>query len=413
MREALMDPEHRSNECADGLACEALMGPWSRAAAERLLGWLGLPAGLRWLDVGCGTGALSESTLRHARPGQVLGVDRYPGYVAHAVAHAAAHVADERGEREVRTAHRGTVLRIVRGIAILATLATAGAALTGRARAQDVRGTLEVVELESEVFGNRRSLRIWLPPGYDDPANRDLRYPVLYLNDGQNLFDPGTAAGGEEWRVDEAADSLIRSAGVPPFVVVGIDNAGRRARAREYLPWPDAFLEPPEPEPRGDLYDDFLADEVLPLVEGRFRVRRDAAGRALGGSSYGALIALHVAIVRPGLFARLLLESPSFYVDDGHVLRDAAGAPPALDRVYLGVGTNELGLPGCPDHPGNAEAVDGVRRLSALLSERTFGDGGRLLVTIEPCAEHTERGWARRIPSALRFLLGADPGDDS
>ncbi len=293
-------------------------------------------------------------------------------------------------------------------LAALVALAAAGPIPIPGGPVQDVPGTLEIVELESAIFGNRRSLRIWLPPDYHAPTNRDWRYPVLYLNDGQNLFDPATA-GGEEWKVDEAAGSLIRAGQAPPFVVVGIDNAGRRGRAREYLPYPDAFLDPPEPDPQGALYDDFLADEVLPLVERRYRVRRTADGRALGGSSYGALIALHVATVRPDLFSRLLLESPSLYVDDDHVLRDAATAALALDRVYLGVGTNELALPGCPDHPGNAEAVDGVRRLAALLSERAFRDGGRLLVTIEPCAEHSESAWARRLPAALRFLLGPDP----
>lgn len=271
-----------------------------------------------------------------------------------------------------------------------------------------LRGTLEIVPLESEVFGNRRSLRVWLPPGYSPDGDR---YPVLYLNDGQNLFGPATSPsspGAATWRVGEAAGTLIASGAVPPFVVVGIDNAGRRGRAREYLPYPDTFLQPPEPDPQGARYAAFLADEVLPLIEGRYRVRRTAAGRALGGSSYGALIALHVAITRPGLFSRLLLESPSFYVDDDHVLRDAERAPLALDRVYLGVGTNELALPGCPDNPGNAEAVDGVRRLARILEQRGLQGGGRLLVTIEPCAEHREADWARRLPDALRFLFHPD-----
>lgn len=92
-----MTAEQRSDEWADGDAYEAFMGPWSRAAAAEFLGWLGLPAGLRWLDVGCGTGALSESIVRHASPGEVLGIDRSPGYVAHA----RAHVADGRARFEV------------------------------------------------------------------------------------------------------------------------------------------------------------------------------------------------------------------------------------------------------------------------------------------------------------------------
>lgn len=228
---------------------------------------------------------------------------------------------------------------------------------------------------------------------------------MLYLNDGQNLF--GTAAGAAEWRVDETADSLQRAGVTAPMVIVGIDNAGRRGRAREYLPWPDDFLTPPEPDPQGRRYPDFLADEVIPLVEGRFRVARDRDGRALGGSSYGALAALHAAIARPDLFSRLLLESPSFYVDGNHVLRDAAAARPRLDRVYLGVGTNELALPDCPPHPGNAEVVDGVRRMADIL-RATMGDDA-VRVMVEACAVHEERAWARRLPAALAFLFPAGP----
>ena len=147
-----------------------------------------------------------------------------------------------------------------------------------------------------------------------------------------------------------------------------------------------------------------LADEVIPTIERQFRVARDRSGRVLGGSSYGALVALHVALVRPEVFSGLLLESPSFYVDNDHVLRDASAATVYPDRVYVGVGTNELSLDGCPDHPGNAQAVAGVERLAAILRYAGFGERS-LHVTIERCAVHSEEAWARRFPSALQFLF--------
>ena len=263
---------------------------------------------------------------------------------------------------------------------------------------------VQILELESETFGNSRFLRVRLPPGYEAEENRDRRYPVLYLNDGQNLFDAEAAIfSASEWRVDETVAELERLHRIEPIVVVGIDNAGRRGRAREYLPYPDESLVPPEPDPQGSRYDEFLAGEVIPFVEQRFRVRRGREGRALGGSSYGALVAVHVAISRPDLFSGLLLESPSFYVDDDHVLRDAAAADLHLDRVYLGVGTNELALPECPEHPDNAEAVAGVRRMAAIL-EAAGLDYDRLKVVVEDCAVHGEAAWAKRLPAALEFL---------
>lgn len=278
-----------------------------------------------------------------------------------------------------------------------------------------VTGDLRIEELQSDVFHNTRKLRVWLPPGYDDPANGERTYPVLYLNDGQNVFDAKTALfGPHEWRADETATDLVRRGTIPPLVIVGIDDAGRRGRAHEYLPWPDRYLEPPEPHPEGDRYGDFLAREVLPFVEARYRVSRDPAGRALGGSSYGALVALRVAELRPDLFTRLLLESPSFYVDDDHVLRALDPSTVGLDRVYLGVGTNELGLDACPEgNEGNTEAVYGVERAATLLARAGLQPASGLELTVEKCGEHGEAAWARRLPGALTFLFGGPPDRSS
>ena len=272
---------------------------------------------------------------------------------------------------------------------------------------QNVSRNLHVHALQSAVFQNTRSIRVWLPPGYSDPASRDRIYPVLYLNDGQNLFDSTTALFGDhEWRVDEVADSLIGLGKIQPIVIVGIDNAGRSGRAREYLPFPDEYLDPPEPNPQGTRYPEFLKDEVIPFVEARYRVSEANTDRYLGGSSYGALISLFVAINSPDLFSGLLLESPSFYVDDHRILQlaDTSEFDPA--RVYLGVGTNELGLDDCPEHPGNQEAIEGVNQMAEILRAKGLEDGQSLYVNVEQCAEHTESAWAGRLPEALSFLFG-------
>src|SRR2546423_1000740 len=106
-----------------------------------------------------------------------------------------------------------------------------------------VTGELDLRQLTSQVFHNTRTLRVWLPPGYHAADAQNRRYPVLYLNDGQNLFDACTSIfNHQEWRVDETANELIRGGKVPPLIVVGIDNAGGRDRAREYLPYADDSL---------------------------------------------------------------------------------------------------------------------------------------------------------------------------
>lgn len=298
----------------------------------------------------------------------------------------------------------------LRGAAVIALAlppARASAAQREPPATRLVVGDLRIDTLRSRTFGTSRAIRVLLPRGYDAAENRGRRYPVLYLNDGQNLFDSATATFNPiEWRVDETVARLGAEGRVPEIVVVGIDHGGRRARAHEYLPWPDAYLTPPEPRPAGGRYPAFLVEEVLPFVEKRYRVSRDAAQRALGGSSYGALAALYAATARPGVFGALLLESPSLYVADGRVFARVSRAAPLPRRVYLGVGTNELGRAGCAPGDDGGEAVSDVRRLAALLNERGV-PAAAVRVHVEPCAGHDENAWARRLPAALEFLFAA------
>lgn len=270
----------------------------------------------------------------------------------------------------------------------------------------EVTGRLELHELASDVFGNTRTLRVWLP--YDEPAGHDGKYRVLYLNDGQDVFDASESLYfSTEWRVDETLTSMIADDTIEAIIVVGIDNGGRASRSREYLPWPDAYLSPPESSPSGSLYAEFLEAEVMPLIEARYPVRTDKAGRTLGGSSYGALIALHVALSRPELFGQLLLESPSLYVDDFHVLNDVEREGMQVERVYFGAGTNEGGGEGCGVGDDYLDVAKDVLELSHILINQGL-TGNQIRVNIEPCANHSPAAWARRLPTALSFLFG-DP----
>src|SRR5579863_9273741 len=142
-------------------------------------------------------------------------------------------------------------------------------------------------ELRSRVFSNTRLVRVWLPPGYRNSENRDRQYPVFYLNDGQNLFDPATAFAGVDWGVGRTAELLIRSGKIPPLILVGIDNTGT-GRMREYLPY--RSFSPPILRPKGKRYPEFLINEVMPFIGERYRVAPGADHTGLGGSSLGGLI---------------------------------------------------------------------------------------------------------------------------
>lgn len=260
-----------------------------------------------------------------------------------------------------------------------------------------VSRNLRLHEFPSKIFRNTRMLRVWLPPGYEAPENRDRRYPVLYLNDGQNLFDSATAFNGIAWRVGDTADQLIREGTIPPLIVVGIDNA-QNDRLKEYLPY--RSLSPAVLRPQGKHYPVFLLREVLPFVSERYRIAREPENMGLGGSSLGALISLYTAITRPGVFGRLLLESPSLFVSKRRILPCSRGLRNWPERVFLAIGTREDG-----NEDRDQQAVEDVRTLAGII-RRAGADETCLLVSIDEGTTHGETAWAKRFPQALGFLFG-------
>ncbi len=267
----------------------------------------------------------------------------------------------------------------------------------GVIRVQAATGDLRLHEFRSRIFRNTRFLRVWLPPGYDDPTNSCRHYPVLYLNDGQNLFESGTSFNGVEWQVDETADRLIREGVIPPMIVVGVDNAARE-RFREYMP--HRSLHPMMLRVQGTRYPTFLFKEVFPFMARNYRVASGPENTGLGGSSLGALIALYTAAVRPGVIGRLLLESPSLWASNRQLIRQSRAVKRWPERVFLATGTAEAGR-----DDKDQSMVDDVRELAAIL-HRAGLDDTHLRLIIDEGASHHESHWARRFPEALAFLFG-------
>jgi len=218
------------------------------------------------------------------------------------------------------------------------------------------------------------------------------------MNDGQNLFDPSRAFAGNTWRVPETVSRLVHERRIPPLYVVGIDH-GEIRRAREYLPVEDE-RNPFARRPLGRQYMDFVTREVIPFIERTYDVSTRTSARGFGGSSYGAVSALLTVLERPGVFGRLLLESPSLYVGGRILIRRARRAPRWPARVYLGVGTQETSKPDV-----NRETVENVRSLESILHSAGLGPR-RLKVVVKEGATHSEGAWADRLPEALAFLFG-------
>jgi predicted alpha/beta superfamily hydrolase len=264
-------------------------------------------------------------------------------------------------------------------------------------RATGAAGELRLHEFRSRIFQNTRFLRVWLPPGYDRTENAGRHYPVLYLNDGQNLFEAATAFAGIEWQVDETAERLIREAAVPPLIIVGMDNKGRE-RIREYMPF--RSMHPRMLRVRGRYYPDFLMKEVMPFVGRNYRVASGPENTGLGGSSLGGLIALYTVMARPGVIGRLLVESPSLWASGRQLMRESRSVRVWPERIFLAAGTAEAGSP-----ERSRSVVDDVRELAGIMRRAVLSEK-RLRLVIRDGAGHNEGAWAERFPEALQFLFG-------
>ena len=244
-------------------------------------------------------------------------------------------------------------------------------------------------KVRSPELHNYRDVLVALPPSYGD-GTRD--YPVVYMHDGQNLFDPATSYAGD-W--DLLATLRVMAAEGHEAVVVGIANTGR-FRRYEYSP----FRDPRHGGGDGDRYLAFVVETVRPMVEAAVRVRRGAEHTAMAGSSLGGLISLYALYRYPGVFGSVAALSPSVWFADGAMLDLAEQSGPPRGRLYLDAGTAESEV-----------LLDGVRRLRDLLET-----GGmppeRLRYVEDEGAEHHESHWGRRFRGAWPFLLGAESNDD-
>ncbi|MEM8835643.1 MAG: alpha/beta hydrolase-fold protein [Planctomycetota bacterium] len=258
-----------------------------------------------------------------------------------------------------------------------------------------VVGRLDIVSIASEVFDRERTVRVWLPPGYDQ--NPDARYPVFYMHDGQNCFDRSTSFIGVEWQVDEAATALINDGAIEPIIIVGIDNSGVD-RSLDYLPMAPGVRAPTMRGGGADDYLNFLQNELMPHIAEHYRVDPDPAHTGIGGSSFGGVITSYAVTSRPELFGRALIESPSLWVGDGRLMDMLGQADAWPERVFLAMGTKEYGEPG-----NDARLVSLTNTLAdAIRSAQGSEDG--LMLEVQDGAVHNEGAWAGRFPRALEFL---------
>jgi predicted alpha/beta superfamily hydrolase len=250
-------------------------------------------------------------------------------------------------------------------------------------------------KFHSEFLTTDRDVLVYLPPGYEREAER--RYPVLYLHDGQNLFDGATSfIPGQEWRVDETAQALIESQAIEPLIIVGVYNTGRE-RVEEYTPSADPRF---RVGGKAELYGRLLAEELKPFIDSRYRTRADAQNTGLGGSSLGGLVTMYLGLRRPQVYGKLAVVSPSVWWDGRRILRDVASfGSKERARIWLDMGTDE-----------GANAAADARRLRDALVSKGWRLDSDLKYFEAQGARHTEADWALRVDPMLRFLFGQNQG---
>lgn len=270
-----------------------------------------------------------------------------------------------------------------------------------------VTGTVKRLQITGGAGGADAAVRealVWLPPGYDDVKNAGVRYPVLYIQDGQNLFTKNPNIP-QEWSLDETAAMLITQGKAKPFVMVGIPHGGQ-ARLSEYLP---VNAIPQMAKPAGDAYVRVLLTEIKPRVERAFRVETDRSKVGIGGSSLGAAIAVAASLDHPEVFGLVYAESLPLRTGDATAWKSwvssrlsAKGAKlPA--KVYLAIGGAETG-PEASKAAANKGYVDACRELADMLRAAGLPEAS-LKFVVDEKAQHTEAAWAGRAAEAFSFLL--------
>lgn len=246
-------------------------------------------------------------------------------------------------------------------------------------------------QFRSRYLRNQRDLIVYTPPGYYEQPWR--HFSVLYLHDGQNLFDGATSfIPGMDWHVGQTADHFIGIGSVEPLIIVGIYNTGKQ-RIREYTP----TRAPKLGGGRADRYAKFLIEEVKPFVDREYRTLSAAAHTGLGGSSLGGLVSLYLGLKMPQIFGKIAALSPSVWWNQRVMHRFLASAQVhARPRIWLDIGTCE-----------GSRIVQDVEQFRDVLLEKGWQFGLDLHYERIEGGEHNEAAWAKRVGPFLQFLYPA------
>ncbi|MGC9771403.1 alpha/beta hydrolase-fold protein [Fervidobacterium islandicum] len=252
-------------------------------------------------------------------------------------------------------------------------------------------GNIKLIkDFYSPELGNKRDIIIYLPPDYE---TSDERYPVLYMHDGQNIFDASTSFSGVEWGADESAEELIKKGLMRPIIIVGIYNTGAE-RINEYSPWVDSSYG----GGKGDLYAKFIVNTLKPYIDEHFRTLPDRENTAIMGSSMGGLISLYIGFEYNDVFSKIGAMSPSVWFANRKLVEYVRNAQVEdFTMVYVDIGTAEGSNP--------VDRLNDARELYKVLLQK---ENLEVFYIEDRGAPHSESAWARRLPEVLLYFFGKE-----
>lgn len=228
-----------------------------------------------------------------------------------------------------------------------------------------------------------RDISVWLPPNYESEI--DNRYPVLYVKDGQNVFDPSTSTFGIDVQMDEAADSLIKNNLIEPIIIVAINNTS------------DRYFEYSHGE-KGELYMQFIVNKIKPFIDSTYRTKPDRKNTAVFGSSMGGLISFMLLWEYNEIFSKAVAVSPAFKIRDFNYIPFVEEYSTNKKDLKLLISNGGTGI--------DIELQPGIDEMIYVLETQDYKLGQEIILNVFPEDEHSEKDWAKRFPQQLQYLFG-------
>jgi predicted alpha/beta superfamily hydrolase len=251
---------------------------------------------------------------------------------------------------------------------------------------QTMTPIIEIMEEEYLIpqLNRKRRIAALLPSNY---YKTKKSYPVLYLHDGQNLFDDYAPFGN--WGLDKTLAKMAQQ-GIGDVIIIAIDHGGKH-RIQEYLPYPSLKYT----DHQGQLYLKFMLDTLKPMVDKKYRVLSDRQNTGIGGSSMGGLISLHAGLKHAEIFGKMMIFSPSIWLSEQVFIDAAMFRPPSETKIYMYAGGNE-----------SKTLHNDMQRLEKIISDRSgFNKFISVKYTYKQSGTHQEHHWGLEFPKALKWLF--------